>query len=140
MWPGPLVPRMGSFAALGGLAVTERPRICAMFERWLGWSERAGLRGCIFVAAATELDDQPGPAREALVRAQAAWLAALAKAAEIAIEEGHFGGDVDPAQFAHELHGVVLGYHHSHRLMRDPKARERTVRAFEALIDRATSR
>lgn len=115
------------------------PRIRAIFERWLGWSERAGLQGCLFVAAATELDDQPGPAREALVRTQEAWLDALARAAELAVREGHFSGGVEPAQFAHELYGVVLGYHHANRLMGDPHARERAGRAFEALIARASS-
>lgn len=115
------------------------PRIREMFARWLDWSERAGLSGCIFVAAAAELDDQPGLAREALVRSQVAWMDALKKAAAIAIDEGHFNGSVEPAQLAHELYGVVLGYHHSNRLLRDPHARERAVRAFETLIDRASS-
>lgn len=115
------------------------PRIREMFSRWLGWTERAGLHGCIFVAAAVELDDQPGPAREALVRYQAAWIEALTRAAAIAVDEGHFSGKLEPAQFAHELYGVMLAYHHSHRLMRDPRARKRTLHAFESLIDRASS-
>lgn len=115
------------------------PRIREMFVRWLGWSERVGLSGCIFVAAGAELDDQPGPPREALVRTQGAWMDALTKAAQLAIDQGHFSGSVEPAQFAHELYGVVLGYHHANRLMRDPQARERSLQAFEALVQRASS-
>lgn len=115
------------------------PRIREIFARWAVWAERAGLPGgCVFVAAAAELDDQPGPARDALVRSQADWLDALAKAAEIAKAEGHFGGALEPAQFAHELYSVMLGLYHSSRLMRDPLARDRATLAFEALIDRAS--
>ncbi|HXI20661.1 MAG TPA: hypothetical protein VNH46_06230, partial [Gemmatimonadales bacterium] len=41
------------------------PRIRALFERWLAW-DRDGLLpgGCVFVAAASELDDRPGPVRD----------------------------------------------------------------------------
>jgi len=115
------------------------PRIRAIFAGWSVWAERAGLPGgCFFVAAAAELDDQPGPARDALVRNQADWLDALAKSAEIAIAEGHFSGAVDPPQFAHELYGLMLGLYHASRLMKDPSARDRATLAFEALIERAS--
>jgi hypothetical protein len=36
--------------------------------------------GCIFFAAAAELDDKPGPARDRLVASQRDWLEALATA------------------------------------------------------------
>lgn len=117
------------------------PRIREIFSRWMDWTQAVGLPGgCLFAAAAAELDDQPGPARDALVRTQADWFDALSKAAEIAVAEGHFGPDVDPDQFAHELYAAMLGFHHSNRLMRDPKARDRASRSFEALVERASSR
>ena len=34
-------------------------RIRALFERWLEWGSSAG--GCLLVASAFEIDDQPGP-------------------------------------------------------------------------------
>ena len=44
-------------------------RLRALFERWLAWAEADVLKGgCLFVAAATELDDLDGPARDELVR------------------------------------------------------------------------
>src|SRR5262252_11254590 len=48
------------------------PRVRAVFERWLAWDRRSRVvpGGCLFVAAATELDDRPGPARDELVRLQ----------------------------------------------------------------------
>ena len=36
-------------------------------DRWLAWGLRPG--GCFFVGASAELDDRPGPPRDALVRA-----------------------------------------------------------------------
>src|SRR3954470_4749744 len=41
------------------------PRLRALFEGWLAWGD-SQASGCIFVAAAAELDDQPGPARDRL--------------------------------------------------------------------------
>ena len=112
------------------------PRIRALFERWLrSTSESSG--GCVFVAAAAELDDQMGPPRERLVQLQKDWLDVLAGAARIAIAEGHFRKDVDVEQFAHDLYGIALAYHHAFRLLEDPRAKERAERSFEALVHAA---
>jgi AcrR family transcriptional regulator len=112
------------------------PRIRALFERWLrSTSESSG--GCLFVAAAAELDDQMGPPRERLVQLQKDWLDVLAGAARIAIAEGHFRKDVDVEQFAHDLYGIALAYHHAFRLLEDPRAKERAERSFETLVHAA---
>jgi AcrR family transcriptional regulator len=117
------------------------PRLRALFEHWLDWLDSDVMPGgCLFVAAAAELDDQPGAAREALAEAQRQWLDALARATRIAIEEKHFRADVDPALFAFQMHSLVLGYHHSRRLLRDPQAARRVRDAFEALVLAARSR
>jgi AcrR family transcriptional regulator len=114
------------------------PRVRAVFEKWLAWdSSKAVPGGCVFVAAATELDDQPGPARDYLVRAQRDWLDTLATCFRTGISEGHFRADADPEQFAHDLHGVMLAYHHAARLMREPRAEERARAAFESLLGAA---
>lgn len=111
------------------------PRVQALFDRWLEWAHFSPLPGgCIFVAVATELDDQPGPVRDHLVQAQRDWLEALATAFRIGIEEGHFRPDADPQQFAHDLYGVMLACHHALRLMRDPAAEARTRFSFERLL------
>lgn len=111
------------------------PRVRAFFERWMGW-EQAKFQpgGCIFVATANELDDRPGPLRDRLVGYQRDWLQALATAARIAVEEGHFRPDLDVRQFAHDLYAVFLGYHYFSRLMRDPEAEARARASFEALL------
>lgn len=118
---------------------TERgePRVRALFESWLAWSEDALDGGCIFVAAAAELDDQPGPLRDALVRSERDWLELVATVAGTAVSEGEFREGLDTDQFAFEVHGVMLAHQHGTRLLRDEHAPGRTRRAFETLLDQA---
>jgi len=119
------------------------PRVRDLFERWLGWDEADTLRGgCLFVAAATELDDREGTVREELVRHQKDWLDLIGNVARTGVDEGHFVPELDPEQFAHEVNGVMLAYHHARRLLRDPLAGERARRAFDSLLTqvRAPSR
>ena len=114
------------------------PRVRALFERWITWAKKSPAKGgCFFVSAATELDDREGPARDELLRQQLDWLEMLANVARTGVGEGHFRQDLDAEQFAHDLNGIMLAYHHAARLLRDPRAEERSERAFEALLDRA---
>jgi len=111
------------------------PRLRAIFEGWLDWPRTSGLQGgCFFVAAASELDDRPGPVRDRLVELQREWLEFLAKAVRMSIAAGHFRQDVDPEQFAQDAYGVLLAYHHASRLLRDSKAGARARTAFENLV------
>jgi AcrR family transcriptional regulator len=119
------------------------PRVRALFENWLKWAVADFMPGgCVFVAASVELDDRPGPARDLLVSSQKDWLGVLAEAARIAVREGHFRSDLDVVQFAHEAYSIAYGHHFVSRLLREPKALQRTRRAFERLIEdaRPTSR
>jgi AcrR family transcriptional regulator len=111
------------------------PRVRSMFEHWLVWERHESLPGgCVFMHAAAELDDRPGPARDALVHWQQQWLDVLAKAARIAIDAGHFRADLDPALFAFQQLGLVLGYYHARRLLNDARAEEHVRTAFDALV------
>lgn len=111
------------------------PRVRALFENWLAWAEASFLPGgCVFISAANELDDRPGPLRDLLVASQEQWLAVIARAARIAQEEGHFRADLDADQLAYEMYAIALAYHHFRRLLRDPGARERARQAFEDLL------
>ncbi len=112
------------------------PRIRALFQNWLTWS-RSMPGGCFFVAAANELDDQPGPLREALVGYQRDWIGALATAARIAVEERQFQRKLDATQFAYDFYSILLAYHHFSRLMSDRDAETRARRSFEHLLERS---
>jgi hypothetical protein len=107
----------------------------AFFENWFNWSAASSLPGgCLFIAAASEFDDKPGPVRDFVAASQRDWLATLSQAVRIAIDEGHFRSDVEPEQFAHDLYSIILAYHHFSRLLRLPDAREKALRSFEQLI------
>ena len=108
------------------------PRVRALFERWLTWEQRPG--GCVFVQAAVDLDDREGPARDRLVELQRDWLEAIATTVRGAIREGHFKSSLDAVQFAHDLNGIILAYHHAARLLRDPSAQTRSRTSFDALV------
>lgn len=111
------------------------PRLRALFEHWLAWEQSPSLPGgCPFMAASFELDDRPGPVRDFVVQNLRDWIDTLAGAARIAVQEGHFRTDLDCEQFAQDCQGIGLGFVHASRLMRDPQARARAQRAFEALV------
>jgi AcrR family transcriptional regulator len=116
-------------------AARGEPRLRALFERWMEWANSPSMPGgCVFVTAAIELDDRPGPARDFLVATQQQLLATLAKAVRLAQQTRHFREDLDPDQLAFEVYGMMLGYNHAKRLLRDPRADERLRNAFDRLL------
>jgi AcrR family transcriptional regulator len=67
------------------LAVPDgEARLRALVERWLAWDDTALSGGCIFVAAAVEVDDRPGAVRDALVAGEREWIGLLASVARAA--------------------------------------------------------
>jgi AcrR family transcriptional regulator len=113
------------------------PRVRELFRRWLAWDADALPGGCLFVAASAEFDDQPGPLRDRLAQDQRDWMDTMAQVFRTGVAEGHFRPDADPEQFAYDLHGVMLAFHHASRLLADPAAATRATRAFEALLHAA---
>ena len=122
-------------------APAGEPRLRALFEHWLDWPRRVRQPGgCIFAAAAAELDDRPGPARDRLVELQREWLATIERVVVRAKEVGHLGAHVEPGQLAYELLGITLALNFQDRLLREPRARERALTAFERLVADARPR
>ncbi len=114
-------------------------RLRMLFESWLTWSEAFEDGGCLFVAASSELDDQPGPVRDALVRDERDWLELIVTIAGTAVSEGEFASDVDTGQIAYEIHAIMLNHQHASRLMQDPRALERARKAFDSIVKHALS-
>jgi AcrR family transcriptional regulator len=111
------------------------PRLQALFRNWMAWLRDAGSPGgCLFVAAAAELDDREGRPREFLAAQQGELLELIAGLARVAVKEGQVRHDLDARQLAFEIQAVVLGTHQALRLLRDPKAIERGQKAFERLL------
>lgn len=114
------------------------PRIKILFKKWLEWDKDEDMPGgCVFLAAIPEFDDRPGPIRDFLANNQKEWFDFIAGAAKIAVVEGQFRKDLDPKQFAYEVFGIFLGYHHISRLLQDPQADHRLNKAFEELLERS---
>jgi len=114
------------------------PRVRALIARWLDWEQRPG--GCFFASATDELDDRPGPARDALAKAIRDWLDTLAHAARIAVDERHFRADLDVHQFAFEIWGILMADHMYGRFLKDPAHLDRTHVAVEELLARSRHR
>jgi len=113
------------------------PRVRALVERWHAWeNDHATMPGgCLLLQSAVELDDRPGRSRELVAGAMQQWAETLRRAAAIAIEEGHFRADLDPALFAFQVQGIILAAHHTERLLRLPGAAARVSKALDALIE-----
>jgi len=121
-------------------AARGTPRIRQLFENWVRWAnspEASG--GCLFVTAAVELDDRAGRPRDFLVETQRQLHDAFTRSARMAIDVGHFRKDVDCRQFAFEFYGLLLGYHHAKRLLRDPRAEAALRTGFDRLMSDAAA-
>ncbi|MBO9524031.1 MAG: TetR/AcrR family transcriptional regulator [Nocardioidaceae bacterium] len=114
-------------------------RVRALLDNWLVWETEALQGGCIFVTGSIEYDDQPGPMRDALVRNQRDWAEFIATVAGTAVSEGDFRADLDTEQFAFTLQGLMYAYHHTARLLHDPKALDHTRAAVDQLIAAASA-
>jgi AcrR family transcriptional regulator len=109
------------------------PRVRALFEHWLEISRQVNAE-CLFVSASAEFDDQPGPVRDQLVRDHRDCADSIIQVFRTGVSEGDFREDADAGQFAYDLHSIMLGFFHAHRLLGDPRAPERVRRSFEALL------
>lgn len=117
------------------------PRMEAIFENWLRWVRSKDLPGgCIFLAGALEWDDREGPVREKLTLWFQALHLGLARAAEIAVREGHLSPDLDVSQLASDWHAIVIKYHLDARLLRDKRAVAHARTSFERLLRDARPR
>ena len=115
------------------------PRVRALFEGWLAWDTAGAPGGCVFAQAAAELDDRAGPVRDRLVELQRQWIGVLTASIELGVAAGRLRAGTDAEQFAQDMYGVMLAFHHAWRLLGDPRAETRARRAFDALLDAAQS-
>lgn len=113
------------------------PRARELFERWIICGKTRMPGGCLFVKAATELDEQTGPVRDQLTQDHRDLYDTIAQVFRTGIDEGHFRADTDPLQFASDLYGTMLAFYHAHRLLDDDEAETRARHSFETLLTAA---
>ena len=109
-------------------------RLRAIFANWAEWVRHEDEGGCLFLAAASEYDDRPGPIRDRVLQQEAAWREQLARAVQMAVDGGEFVADTEPEQFTFELYAIALAVHHDAGLTGYANAAARGVRAFERLV------
>lgn len=108
-------------------------RLQSVVEHWMAWYAHPG--GCLFLAAAAEFDDLPGPLHDRMVAEQRLMLDSLARIAATAVAEGELDEDTDVFQVAQEVFGLLLSYNWMSRILSYPDAADRAWAAFHRLID-----
>lgn len=108
-------------------------RLKLVFDNWLLWIERSGLKACPMIAANTEFDDRPGPMRDAVLQHMQRMHQEIMRGVQITIDTGEFTADTDPEQFAFELFGIISSCYRSRNLFLDRNANTRAQTAFERL-------
>ncbi|MCB0393388.1 MAG: TetR/AcrR family transcriptional regulator [Bdellovibrionales bacterium] len=117
-------------------------RVRALFNNWLefinGGDDLPG--GSVLLAASVELDDQPGPLRDFVQKAQWDLVSNIEKAIQFAMDNGDFRPDLIVRDVAFSMYSFILGYNHFRRMLEAPDA-ERLVReSFEGLMSFARNR
>jgi AcrR family transcriptional regulator len=101
-------------------------RLTALTRAWLEYIEAELFAGgCLFVTAASEFDDRPGPVRDKVAEIMGEWLVVLAEQARIARDRGQLDPEEDPATLAWELHAFELALNWDFRLNRAGDAGDR---------------
>lgn len=110
-------------------------RLRAMVANWFEL-HREARRSCLFISAAIEYDDRPGPLRQAVVEGQRRWRQEVARCVGHAVERGQLRPDTDAEQIAFEIFALVLGVHHDVRLFGDEAGvRRRADSALDKILN-----
>lgn len=104
-------------------ALTAPPgvlRLVAFCESFLSYVDRAIFPGgCFFAAAMVEYNSKEGAIRDQIVAVQLEWMGSLERCALKAVERRELQPQVDAAQLAFELEGVLLSANWYSRLFVD---------------------
>jgi AcrR family transcriptional regulator len=119
--------------AMGARPGTER--LARAFDEWIDYmAEAEGHGGCLLTSVASEFDGRPGPVRDAVLEALAAWSAYVASELNTAVETRELPERTDVDQLVFELNGVALAANQSIQLHRDQQAPTRARRAIARLL------
>jgi len=110
------------------------PRLRLLFANWTQRTSAEIDSGCLYISGAAELDDRPGPVRDALARSVKTWLAAVYRTVVQAREEDHLASDLDAEQMVFEIHGLILALQYDARFLRSSKSLKRTLQGFENIL------
>jgi AcrR family transcriptional regulator len=116
-------------------------RLVALVGTWLDYIGGDVFEGgCLFMEAAAEFDNRPGPVRDLIAETMGMWLALLTEEAARAVGRGELTTDTDPARLAWELHAFGLGLNWDRQLNGSAAARERARSAARDRLLAATTK
>ena len=105
------------------LANRGLPRLLALLEAWLCYTEKNVFSGgCFFAAASAEFDGRPGAVRNRIAALMRTWLALLEEEARQARSLGQLDAAVDASQLVFELHAFVQEANWAWQLLGDKAA------------------
>jgi AcrR family transcriptional regulator len=103
-------------------------RLEALVTAWFGYiGTDVFAGGCLFMEAAAEFDNRPGPVRDMIAESMGMWLDLVTAEAARAVEQGELRAGTDPAQLAWELHAFGLGLNWDRQLNGAADARKRAL-------------
>ena len=116
-------------------------RLHALLTAWFDYIDSDAFKGgCLFMEAAAEFDNRPGPVRDLVAETMGMWMDLLVRAvARSAIERGELEPGTDPEQLAWELHAFGLGLNWDRQLNDSPDARRRARTAIESRLRAAAT-
>lgn len=95
---------------LNAIEVRDEPgfvRLSAMLRSWNSYVASLDEGGCFFSAVGPEIDDRPGPARQALAEAGRELITLVIDEIRLAQRLGEIEPTIDPARLAFELHAYI---------------------------------
>jgi AcrR family transcriptional regulator len=112
------------------------PRLVAVGKSWIRYLQGAIFEGgCVLSSAASEIDGQSGPAKDALVAIMSEWLGFLADNARCAKKNGEYRLDTDVDQLAFQLHSIGLTANWHHQLFGGTTAFKRARFAWDQTLE-----
>lgn len=110
------------------------PRLRAIMQNWLDWTERAGLPGgCPILSAQQEFDDQDSEVREHLRSAWTRWHDYLMHHAVLAHEASHLPPGLSPEALVTLMIGLKGAAQLERRLLERHDANHKALQLFDRL-------
>lgn len=112
-----------------------RARLRALFEGWFTYVEdRVFPGGCFMAAVLPEFDSRPGPVRDELLKARAAWLDLLAGEVAAMQESGDLDDALPPDAIAFEIDAVLAAANLDRNLSDRPSALAQARKVLRARL------
>jgi AcrR family transcriptional regulator len=112
-----------------------RPRLEAIFDSWLRWSENEWAEsGCPVNQLSIEFDDQPGPVRDLLQARLTVFRDAMVAEFQALRDPPLSRAEAQAAYF--QMKSFIFGHSDARRMMGDADAARTARAAFQALLER----